>query len=197
VDLSKPIVSDADTAFYILDGETGVWVFPTVLPTDLSNRGIALWLSTIVYGLLALEAAGVKNLVIDVSRNGGGIVCAGYALVDYLFPNTTFVEYDVRETASLGYLMRNADVRTRRVPASDFQSIFSTVDLESVDGSKSIFEPGRTFVRGGVNGTYSNQFRFGACGEFTRDFLGNVPRLERGWDPRRVFVVGGGVGVGR
>ncbi|KAJ3104523.1 hypothetical protein HDU97_009136 [Phlyctochytrium planicorne] len=193
LDLSKPIVSDMDSAFYLLDSKTGVWVFQTVSPTDSSSQGIAGWLSTIVSGLQALDNAGVENLIIDVSRNGGGIVCAGHALIQYLFPKATFVNYDVRLTESLNFLMRNADASVSSGISGD--SIFSAQELSSAaaDNSSNIFDPGNKFVRGGTESTYSNRFEFVGCKNFAKRFLGKVPPLKKGWYPSDVVILSDGM----
>ncbi|KAI8849805.1 hypothetical protein BC829DRAFT_390740 [Chytridium lagenaria] len=184
VDLSRPIVSDEDSAFYMLDdGETGVWVFQSVVPSDLSSRGLASWISTVVNGLLTLEAGGARNLLIDVSRNGGGVILP--------IPQHTFVEYDIRLSPTMSFLSRNADAPS--TTGSSSATYFSTGDLRSVNGSPSILDPGRTFTRGGSESTYSNQFEYTTCKDFTRQFLESVPRLERGWRAENVVFVSDGV----
>ncbi|KAJ3203428.1 hypothetical protein HDU67_010191, partial [Dinochytrium kinnereticum] len=83
LDLGKPIVGDAHCAFYMLeDGETGVFVFPTVMPEGEFDVVVPKWLGMISGGLLALEAKGATKLVIDVTGNGGGYVCGMVAIVN-------------------------------------------------------------------------------------------------------------------
>ncbi|KAJ3281054.1 hypothetical protein HDU76_009017, partial [Blyttiomyces sp. JEL0837] len=93
-----PVAGDANGAFYNLDGTTGVWVFPTVAPQESTTDGFIKFAQVITNGLATLEAMGVKQLVIDVSNNGGGVTCLGQALIRYLFPQqqVTYISYDVR-----------------------------------------------------------------------------------------------------
>ncbi|KAJ3154467.1 hypothetical protein HK101_001667 [Irineochytrium annulatum] len=99
-DAMHPLAYYANGAVYNLDGITGVWLFSSVTPpirNDTTVEDYALWLLGAVSALNTLKNQGVKNLIIDVTSNIGGIVCLGLALVKYVLSTDDLVqpEYDV------------------------------------------------------------------------------------------------------
>ncbi|KAJ3167801.1 hypothetical protein HK101_011709, partial [Irineochytrium annulatum] len=81
-DIKHPLSAYSSGAFYNLDGNTGVWIFSSASPPPkLSSRA---WAQSIIDGLDNLMKSGPKNLIIDVTSNGGGDICVGYDLAVYL-----------------------------------------------------------------------------------------------------------------
>ncbi|KAJ3154468.1 hypothetical protein HK101_001668 [Irineochytrium annulatum] len=90
-DVKHPISTYPLGAFYNLDGTTGAWIFSTV-EAPPGNDDLA-WGRSIVEGLDNLKKSGVKNLIIDVTGNGGGTICIGYGLaitLDVVLPHYDF-----------------------------------------------------------------------------------------------------------
>ncbi|KAJ3023428.1 UNVERIFIED_CONTAM: hypothetical protein HDU68_008617 [Siphonaria sp. JEL0065] len=83
---STIVASDAQGAFLIHDDNiTGIYMLSTFHPSG-GFADYAPWLKNVTDGLNALEEKGAKRLIIDVSNNGGGYVCAGWYLANFLFP---------------------------------------------------------------------------------------------------------------
>ncbi|KAJ3190938.1 hypothetical protein HK101_008249 [Irineochytrium annulatum] len=96
-DVRHPVSTYSSGAFYNINGDTGVWIFSSVQPPN-DNVDPVAWTGSIIQGLSDLKKQGLKNLIIDVSGNGGGVICAGYALAIYLLQTVdlVFPEYDFR-----------------------------------------------------------------------------------------------------
>ncbi|KAI9321942.1 hypothetical protein DFJ73DRAFT_922490 [Zopfochytrium polystomum] len=197
VDLNKPLISDPDGAFYMLNGSTGVWVLATFNPSNQSQAGVDNWITTITSGLTALEQAGATKLVIDVTMNGGGDICLGLAIAQYLFSNTTIkpVIYDVRHTQVLEELFRT----TLNSVLSPSGSYFALTGMFKLDGSQmetveDLLVPGVEAVRGGVAGNYSNKFSLD-CSSEIKPYILNASlfsQLKKGWDGDHIAITSNG-----
>ncbi|KAJ3300913.1 hypothetical protein HDU76_005969, partial [Blyttiomyces sp. JEL0837] len=197
VDFSQPIHSDENGAFFMADTRTGVWVLSTFSPADQTEEGFATWLANVAVGLVKLESAGAQKLIIDVTNNGGGIVCAGFALVKFLFPKQDFelTRYDVRLSPEL------RDIYTTNSGNADSGSFFSIKDLSSLqtgqfDDNLDLFLNGGTnFTRGGRTSTYSHRFvNKLQCVDYLRNITDPsvFRQLKNGWDPKDIAVVSNG-----
>ncbi|KAJ3114937.1 hypothetical protein HDU96_001437 [Phlyctochytrium bullatum] len=175
VNTVQPLVADANTAFYLLDRSTGVWVFPTVAPDGDFNEVVPDWLGTIVGGLRALEARGVKRLLIDVSSNGGGYSCIGDALAEYILADSPAIIDQVRLTPTMSALLK------ANLFGPDMNGILPL-------NSTSILSAAYTQTRGGVTSRLSGFFQF----DCRSRLLSSLPRLRRGWKPEDVAIVSDG-----
>ncbi|KAI9345176.1 hypothetical protein DFJ73DRAFT_797047 [Zopfochytrium polystomum] len=192
IDLNNPLVSSNDTAFYMMNGSVGVWVMSTFSPSTSDDD----YIGTITAGLTALERAGAKKLLIDVSWNGGGSICYSQALAQYLFPATPLrpVEYDVRATTVLQELYRVT------IASNYSNSLFSLGGMLTLNGTQSqsfddIYVPGVDAVRGGVRGKYSNKFLLDCSGVLAPYVLNATlfPQLQKGWDASNLVIVSNGL----
>ncbi|KAJ3104067.1 hypothetical protein HDU96_009062 [Phlyctochytrium bullatum] len=124
------LLLDNGAAFYMLKGNrTAVMVLPAFEPglpssDDLTETALIQWMANMAEGLARVQSAGAERLVLDFSGNGGGVICAGKALLDYMFikgggkgATTTlagdslrFVQYDVRMGPENRWLMEHASV---------------------------------------------------------------------------------------
>ncbi|KAJ1564217.1 hypothetical protein HK096_009076, partial [Nowakowskiella sp. JEL0078] len=88
---SPKLSGDNFTSFYgLADKKTAVWVFPTFDPEGITlSDGSILpltakqsnqWIDDIILGLGNLQKSGYTKLIIDVSQNGGGLICVAQAI---------------------------------------------------------------------------------------------------------------------
>lgn len=78
--------------FFILpESQTGVVYMPTFLPEPLSNACINRFLIDLLLGLQNFTTAGVDNVLVDTSNNGGGSVLLNQA-AQRLFTGQQFLE---------------------------------------------------------------------------------------------------------
>jgi hypothetical protein len=80
-DITTPIIADANGAFFMLDNTTGVWIMSTWSPKDETDEGQYWWYQSMASGLTKLEEIGATKLIIDVTNNGGGMICAYQAMI--------------------------------------------------------------------------------------------------------------------
>ncbi|KAJ3114946.1 hypothetical protein HDU96_001446 [Phlyctochytrium bullatum] len=177
-ELTQPLVSDAWTAFYLLDdGRTGVWVFPTLAPDGAFNEVVPGWLATVVAGLRALERSGATRLLIDVSGNGGGYACIANALLKYLVKDPSIIIDQIRLTPTAKALL----------DAGFFGP--NQNELSPINATSVLAAPLPTQVRGGTLGTFTRFFTFACEGEEPPFPL---RPLDRGWAPQHIAVLSNG-----
>ncbi|KAJ3111847.1 hypothetical protein HDU96_005299 [Phlyctochytrium bullatum] len=180
--LDKPLTKHQITAFYQLDDEfkTGVWALASMAPTEVNGQtreqALAAWFGAVAGGLIALENAGSKKLVIDTTGNGGGYACAGYAFSLFLFPNAPRAFRDHHN------LRLNPTVQSY-IKAGFHQFVSFAKDGDSLQG------PTTRLSRNGGKTTedFTPPF-FANCD----GFMGDVPKLKTGWDPKDVVVLSSG-----
>ncbi|KAI9327384.1 hypothetical protein BDR26DRAFT_875542 [Obelidium mucronatum] len=108
------VVSGSENGAFLMmmsDNKTGVWMLSTFLPNGLREatseadffKVLDSWFLSVTDGLAALEKAGATRLIIDVTNNGGGLVCSGFRFANYLFPNANIKQhvYQARMTQPL------------------------------------------------------------------------------------------------
>ncbi|KAJ1565682.1 hypothetical protein HK405_011822, partial [Cladochytrium tenue] len=185
--LSKPLVSDEKDAFYLLDdGVTGVWVLSSFEPADLTaTASFESFLGTITGGLRALESAGASKLVIDLSHNGGGVICIGNFILGYLMSSPSMPTYDIRLSDSFSSLIQYADSSATK----NYDTLFSEVDFVPSSGG-SILTGTQSFTRGGVSSTYSQKFYLN-CTDISSLTKSMTP-LSKGWSPNAISIVADG-----
>ncbi|KAJ3109968.1 hypothetical protein HDU96_007014 [Phlyctochytrium bullatum] len=184
LDVSKPTVKDASTAFYVLDdGTTGVWVFATTQPTDESEAASKAWIETIFNGFYTLNKRGVKKLIIDVSGNGGGQFCTATGIAEFLLSNTTMITDQIKLTNATRSLMK--------LDFLGFQpSAQGGSDAISLSSSDITASPTRK-DRGGGPVDLSGFFRLCQNEKAERKFA-DAPRLEKPWAAADIAVVSDG-----
>ncbi|KAI8849821.1 hypothetical protein BC829DRAFT_416505 [Chytridium lagenaria] len=196
----RAVLSDDYSAFYYLDSsKTGVFALPAFLPAtedgELTDRTIISWLRTFANGLSELERRGATNLIIDVTNNGGGIICAGQSLASYIFKDSAFVNYDVRLTDTVSYLIENAATYENMTFSNPFslgeriipygQSSTSAARTLSYLSSNA-----KQYTRGDTTQSFSGRFEID-CNPFRRLFK-SFPQIQ-GWNPANVAIVGNGL----
>ncbi|KAI9354348.1 hypothetical protein DFJ73DRAFT_775887 [Zopfochytrium polystomum] len=180
--ISSPLVSDGTSAFYQLDADTGVWALTALKPESTTNAAIT--------SMMATAAGGLKALIIDTTGNDGGLICAGVAMLQMLFPSATPLPFDVRLSKAMAAFVQYAD----STPALRQQgTVFSTSDLVSQNSrSSNILSAVRAIARGGKTSSYSDRFDL-SCAVFANPFApASLPKLSKGWSPDAISLVSDG-----
>ncbi|KAG0249733.1 Restriction of telomere capping protein 5 [Mortierella polycephala] len=100
VKVANLIYNGTSTAFYQLVKRPNIGV--VVIPTHTVNMKSETQI--LIDGFVRLGEAGVENVILDLTGNGGGYVNFAYDLVDWMFPNenqTSVYESDLRASMSV------------------------------------------------------------------------------------------------
>ncbi|KAJ3194963.1 hypothetical protein HDU67_004538, partial [Dinochytrium kinnereticum] len=181
-DITRPVQSDPYNAFYMLDdGVTGVWVFASLSPVGTFSNIFPEWVVNVTTGLVALQDAGARRLVVDVSGNGGGYVCASKAFTQYLINNTDINLYNFRLTNPMRALLK-----------TDFYGP-SLSNIALANPTDSLVTTTTSQTRGGVLGEFSAMWSV-PCN--SRAVVNTAfPPLRRKFLPEEMaFVSDGGCG---
>ena len=73
-----------DVYWTMVNEKTGVLRIYTFSPSDSK-----VFINTIEEAVCYFNEHGIENLIIDVSQNGGGSICLGYAVEKFLFPDVS------------------------------------------------------------------------------------------------------------
>ncbi|KAJ3201074.1 hypothetical protein HDU67_001559, partial [Dinochytrium kinnereticum] len=195
--LDKPMASDANTALYMVDSQTVLWVLPSFKPMGPKETALASWFGTVSAGLTQAEAAGATRLIIDVSNNPGGVVCAGHAFLEFLFADMKYVNYDIRRSKLLDTIVKTM------FKYGDIKGSFSLskIRIKGMDGkpkpatSPSEFfpnDPAYIYERGGEPATYSAKFDLD-CSSYLEKNRQYLPRLKKGFEPHNIAVISNGL----
>ncbi|ORY30127.1 hypothetical protein BCR33DRAFT_724437 [Rhizoclosmatium globosum] len=191
-----------DHSFFLLsDGKTGVWMISHFSPPNETE--VMRWASDMTHGLKALEDHGATRLIIDVTNNGGGIICLGCAAAYFIAPweSKTCYRYDIRLTDPLVSLFKRAHEEASRNSSFD-ASVFNmtmygrTSEAKAMLSPNELLSPGRTRVRGGVAGRYSNLFTLDHDCIQSLDMVTDAtkfPQLKRGWKIKDIGLLSNGI----
>ncbi|KAI9295090.1 hypothetical protein K502DRAFT_324501 [Neoconidiobolus thromboides FSU 785] len=147
--LATPLVDGTFVKTYVIKNNVGVVAISTFSANEKQ------WFDEITKGFKALQDQKVEKLVLDVSNNGGGYICWGYNVLDYLFPNAKvkYFNTDMHYSSLLAKLTTKYEY--------DF---FSPRDYNKPDGkpftSDNAFTEVKTYYRGiNRNSQYTPQFQ--------------------------------------
>ncbi|KAI8619111.1 hypothetical protein BC830DRAFT_1078763 [Chytriomyces sp. MP71] len=203
----KPILNDQDSFFYMMeDGVTGVFAHTTFMPTSPEPAKEAevtrSWVETIARGLQALENAGAKRLIIDLSGNGGGRVAYGWQLMNYLFPNAGIkpLEYTfpltpeiVKAFQSVEPLALYGNMTAASAQFGGYRNLKGdTIKPESL--MKELAEPGTKLMKG-LSTPFTNHFLMDFDLELKQNnesVFNDFGKLKHGWDPKNVVLLSNG-----
>ncbi|KAJ3327631.1 hypothetical protein HDU76_011411 [Blyttiomyces sp. JEL0837] len=135
--------------------------------------------ATMAAGLAALEEAGVNNLILELSSNGGGDIVLGYVVAEYLFNGTNPLPYDAR-------LDEPAKLALSYMPMRDLYN------LVVYQGSKNLTEDPDYLTRNGVTTPHTRKFTFD-CDPMRQDVQKTLPGLKKGWSKDNVFILSNGL----
>ncbi|KAI8607631.1 hypothetical protein BC830DRAFT_1175125 [Chytriomyces sp. MP71] len=180
------------------DGSTGVWVVSTFAPANDTEFGVDL-----TYGLVALEIAGAKRVIVDVTNNGGGDITLGCAAAYFLSPwkSRSCYHYDIRLPNVTAQILKAAHAESKRNATFDAK-IFNITGYGRDEGSfEAMMDPhelidgARLIRRGGEYARYSAIFTLDHECKRAIDIVTNssaLPQLKRGWDVKNLVVVSNG-----
>jgi hypothetical protein len=156
-------------------------------------------------GLKKLEDAGVTNLIIDVSGNGGGAINYGQLMMKFLFPSSdfNFVAHDTVVTPAKQYFTELYTTKLQQMPRNQSQNIepqytsygltpnaYEYLDNRPITTSGHLFQPGQELMRGGTRSMFSNIFRT-TLNERTSS--NPEAKLIRGWSKDNIVILSNGM----
>ncbi|KAI9328687.1 hypothetical protein DFJ73DRAFT_800549 [Zopfochytrium polystomum] len=203
--LPPPLTAGEMMAFYELDNTTGLWLFSSSTPTVATPQALGSMFGTFSAGLNMLAAKKLQRLIIDVSSNAGGALCSTFALLQYLFPNST-------PATHMSFSMPQSPLNVAlysgsfsQQPSVSDQTHFSpqllTVPPNSnhhVSSVGDLFPQGMRSKSSGTSSSYPNSVPFGYdCSAYVQSVKTYLqPTSSSGWDPQKVAVVSDGLCVG-
>ncbi|KAJ3012067.1 UNVERIFIED_CONTAM: hypothetical protein HDU68_001395 [Siphonaria sp. JEL0065] len=190
------LTSDDYGAYFMLsDKKTGVWMMPTFFPDVIESMpdftaGVQEWFKNMTSGLAVLEQNGAQRLIIDVTNNGGGLICAGWRMANFLFPKSNLrpLQYQVRMTQSL------ADAALASPEIAEY--IF--VGGLNVNGTKMTNYTSQGILPGekikGYRHLNSNRFLFNFdAPDSGCPMIPQTDNLKKGWAPKDIIIVSNGL----
>jgi len=105
IKVANMVYNGTTTAFYQLIKRPSIGV--VVIPTHSVNQTAEV--TVLIDGFQKLYDIGVRNVILDMTNNGGGYVNFAYDLVDWMFPNqtrTSVYRSDLRASMSVKALAR-------------------------------------------------------------------------------------------
>ncbi|KAI8615562.1 hypothetical protein BC830DRAFT_287532 [Chytriomyces sp. MP71] len=193
----KPILNDTDSFFYMMeDGVTGVFAHTTFMPTppspDQEANVTRKWVQNIAKGLQALENAGARRLVLDLSGNGGGLVAYGWHLMNYLFPhgNLKPLEYAFPLTPEINRIFENTTV------AAKFFNGYRNLHGALIQNlTMELAAPGTKLIKG-LSTPFTNHFLMDfdlTLKKSNMSTFSDFGSLKRAWDPKNVILLSNGL----
>ncbi|KAI9290705.1 hypothetical protein K502DRAFT_326602, partial [Neoconidiobolus thromboides FSU 785] len=98
--LKNPLTSGEVIQTWMVNNSTGVMTIASFVASSEQA-----FLKEAANGFRALKRKGAEKLILDVSNNGGGVICWGYYILDYLFPHSDKRYFDTDMRASKLMLM--------------------------------------------------------------------------------------------
>lgn len=150
-----PIITSADVSFFQLDKKTAVIQIPTFGPSNMRSFG-----RTLKQGFKKIAERKLSRVIVDVSNNGGGIICLGYTVARMLIPE--YHPYGANDMAVVPLSLAYAQAAIDRNVTDTYWSPtmwYKADSNETLANDMSWFVPGVNHTRGGVEGTYSELFR--------------------------------------
>ncbi|KAJ3118284.1 hypothetical protein HDU96_002722 [Phlyctochytrium bullatum] len=169
---------------------------------EKEQEELVAWMKGMAEGIRELEKKGAQRLVLDVTNNGGGIICVGKALSKYLLgPKSTFIKFDIRLSPSNLYLLdagmspllNVSDANAFNLLAGTTPASAAILKSNPTANSSAILAPEAVhkIKRAGVEEYYSGEFEIN-CSEIDEAFAKVAPKLERGWAPKHMAVLSNG-----
>ncbi|KAJ1562562.1 hypothetical protein HK096_007864, partial [Nowakowskiella sp. JEL0078] len=186
------------TAFYgISKRNTGIWVFPTILPSGIrltdgtvipvTQSEIDTWLDSIVLGLEYLQTHGYTNLIIDVGQNVGGYICISQFLARLLFTDIQMPVFDMRSSELLSTLAQASGTTSR---------YYSPTYKNPLFGSPTSWYMPRDSGPTNTPGNFTQQYKSTMCdatiAASISAYLNNTKLTQNYWSPQNISVLSDG-----
>jgi len=166
----KQLVKGEKISYYEINGNVGV-----ITIADFGPSSIPQFAKDFQTSLYFAKLNKISNMIIDLTNNGGGEECLGYALVKYLYSNsfkedyvTLFANSDMIQS-DLGLELAKAGAQKQ---VSD--NIWSPLHWRSTNGGvfrdESWYSKSVEHTRGGVSNKYTSFVKENYCASFFSPF---------------------------
>ncbi|PPQ84793.1 hypothetical protein CVT25_007425 [Psilocybe cyanescens] len=175
--------------FYMLkDGKTGVMALGSFSDSDFNT-----FLLGMLQGLLSLKSLGAKQLIVDVSNNGGGFICAAHWLHRIIAgPKSTTVPQSGLDTKARDGPLAQLIVKQIVNANADPQDLLMYNPINWANASDIFFAPGTDWlqppVRTVINGR-ADAFSQRLGEECAPDGFPTAPPDQALFDPKEVVIV--------
>ncbi|KAF8649153.1 hypothetical protein AX16_005951 [Volvariella volvacea WC 439] len=189
----SPVAGSRNAAQFYLrdDGKTGVLALGSFSDADYTT-----FLNTLLQGLLSLKAQGATHLIVDVTNNGGGYICAAHYLHRIIIgpKSSTVPQAGLDTTARAGPLAQNivkSIIATHGDP--DLQLLYNPLQWRAADNEffsedEDWLQPPVELVINGRHDAFSQ--RLGQ--ECQPEGFPTPPPEEGLFDPKNVVIVSNG-----
>ncbi|KAJ1554700.1 hypothetical protein HK096_002311 [Nowakowskiella sp. JEL0078] len=209
---SNRISGDNYTSFYILpDGKTAVWVFPTVSPSGITlsdgsrlsatSTEVENWLDNIALGFATLQRNGYTKLIIDVSSNGGGVVCYAQLIATILFnvvPRKLLfkdIQFPVFDMRSSDLLNTIAKASASTASSKTILQFYSSATKSPLQNPLSVWYTTRSPGPDNTKGAYTQQYGDTFCNipSLVSSYVTAAKLQQSFWDPSNIALLSDGV----
>ncbi|KAI9294374.1 hypothetical protein K502DRAFT_342476 [Neoconidiobolus thromboides FSU 785] len=135
---------------YLINDKVGVITIP-----DFGPENENLWNDEIRSVFQSLKDKKASRLILELSNNGGGKICLGYNILEYLFPNAEIKKF----ATDMHYNPLIADVaKYFRYPNYNFKDNSTQIDGSPINNAD-FFKETKTYTRGlNTSSKYTNLF---------------------------------------
>lgn len=183
--------------FSIPNTKTGVVYLPTFLPEPATNACVTRYFIDLVFGLRNFTSAGIENVLIDTSNNGGGAVVLSQ-VAQVLFTGQRFQNEANFETVLRRSPLSEAFLQ-RFIDNPSLANVFSTFNPSTyryndtpLAANTNFFDPGREYTINGQTLRTSNLLRDTTEQIELLDMLFNIPDAAP-FPPKNIVFTGNGL----
>lgn len=183
--------------FSIPNTKTGVVYLPTFLPEPASNACITRYFIDLVFGLRNFTSAGIENVLIDTSNNGGGAVVLSQ-VAQVLFTGQRFENEANFETVLRRSPLTEA-ILQRFIDTPSLADVFSTFNpatyrsgTANLPRDANYFSPGREYTINNQTLRTSNLLRDPTEQIALLDMLFDIPDAAP-FPPKSIVFTGNGL----
>ncbi|KAH9478024.1 Peptidase S41 family protein ustP [Psilocybe cubensis] len=178
--------------FYMLkDGKTGVMALGSFSDSDFNT-----FLLGMLQGLLSLKSLGATQLIVDVSNNGGGFICAAHWLHRIIAgPKSTTIPQAGLDTKARDGPLAQLIVKQIVNANADPQDLLMYNPVNWANASNIFFAPGTDWLQPPVNTVINGRadaFSQRLGEECSPDSFPTAPPDQALFDPKKVVIVSNG-----
>eukprot|EP00013_Stygamoeba_regulata_P009325 CAMPEP_0177675720 /NCGR_PEP_ID=MMETSP0447-20121125/27361_1 /TAXON_ID=0 /ORGANISM="Stygamoeba regulata, Strain BSH-02190019" /LENGTH=644 /DNA_ID=CAMNT_0019184145 /DNA_START=163 /DNA_END=2097 /DNA_ORIENTATION=- len=155
-----PLLVTPGISFYQLNSSVGVVVIPSFEPAG----GMFQFSANLEKGFRLLKQKNLNHIILDLSHNGGGNLCLGYTVINFLFPdftplNGTYGNNDMIHSPLAATLVKDSVSRGVQGTYWSPSTWHSSATGQPFPDNTDWWFPGVTYTRGGIRNQYSEKFR--------------------------------------